>query len=741
MWFHRLSLNTQGRGAKISNTGRAILVRIPTSGAMAQTRSPMFIVNNPLLAGVQVPTEDGDLRKKIYEHMGKSPSGDDTTDTFDDVTNAGCAAWLAGLASSNAGQKVLDHLNHLDAAPHMRPSSAFEQTLAFRRVFMYALSKTSAPFGFPKKFPKYIVIANFSGERLLLYSSNPILIARMTMNFSSPNVSEYDGVQQIIRKAATTENASVLLCYSMPFQMGVESVYWECRLLSKQGLRYVDNDLSCSVWDRHACVSTTTNDCESQRLEILDSQVEAFSNHMTACDLDVEVEKIDGISSGEAVDPMHTKLVGMVTMLKNERRRVMDDHKNEIHELKRFHAEELEKTRLFMKTTFEKQAMDDTKACDRVKELEVELNFAKSGALKRDQQYKVLKADEFIKDEARETATRASDEKIKEMSKEIQALKAHVRKVEHEKTTSLKKQGVVHQQLHDEAERKLQRAKQSEAVANESMTQVEFVQRAFEVVSNEKDFLTNQMDSTRKKMLSYRLRLGFQLKLNERLNDMTREARLEHVECIGKLKVLQNEHSEVCAEYKSEVDALMDMVASLKVDLQAAASSTKPPETSVTDTHVQTDILPETLLIGELESASVKYKDEIVQLKIELGKSKAKVNKRNPSSVINVDANCLSYNSPMQFSSQNVPHPASSDSTAFNPDGVLEGTIQQLHISLNTITDLARQCKTHEQSAREAWSKVNAYGIMNPQTMHHAGAYPMQFMYVPHHPHHAGHYT
>ena len=654
------------------------------------------------------------MAKKMYELIGKPVASDETTDTSKRVAESDCDQWLVGLSSSTAGQKVLDHLNHIEASPHMRSSSAFEQVTTFRRIFMHALSKTSTPFGLPKKFPKYIIIVNFSGERLLLYTSNSTLISLLTLDASGVNESSYDGVEQIIAKADTTDGTSVLLCYSLPFQLGIESLYWECKLLTRQGKKYIDNDLACNVWDRHACTSTSSKDCEGQFHEILDAQVDAFQNNMCAFDLDVKIEQIDGIQPEEVTDSKNAKLMSMVSMLQNERRKMIEEHKQEKDDIRVACAKEIENNCNTLQASFEKQVSDDTRTSECISKLEIEL-------AEKERRFQELKSEDMIKAETIENMKRCHEEKLKELSKENQSLIAQIRKVESDKTSALKKQEVVHQQLHDEAERKLQHARQSEAFANESINQIKIIESAFDGVSSEKEFLESKLKDMNKQLICSRLRLAFQLRSNEKLSKMTREARMNHVECNEEVKSLQvevNTMSETCENYKEEAESLRDKVAALESELRNVSLDTAQDSvqahTERLDSQVQTDILPESLKIGELESESVKLKDEIVQLKFELGKAKSKNNKKtSPCNVI-------------------TDH---SEQPPYTPDGVLEGTIQQLHLSLNTLTDLARQCKTHEQSAMEAWSKVHAYENMGASAMQHAGQYPMPFMYMPPHAH------
>ena len=663
-----------------------------------------------------VPFQDNPALREIalrMNHFEGEKTGGDDADANDE-----CQAWLTGLVSSVAGQKLIDHVLHLEAAPLMRSSSAFEQTITLKRIFMHALSTTQSPFGLPKKFPKFIVAANFSGDRLLMYSSNPNLITLLTVS-GHGSQAHYDGVEQIITKASMTENATVFLCYSLPFQMGVESLYWECRLITKKGDKYNDKDLACSNWNRQASPSPSTIESESQDLAILNSQLAAFSANFSACDIDVKFEKIAGMPHSERDDPSQAKLMSYITMLQNDRRRMIDNHKCEIEELRKNHASDIQKHCITLQASFEKQAQDDTVLEEKVKEGEAECMMLRMELKKKEGDICNLRSEVLSKDETIENDHRVFELKVSELAKEISNLKQQVRKGESERSNALKKQQVVHQQLHDEAERKLQNAKQSEALANQSFERIQAVQKAFEVVSNEKTVLVAQVEDAGRRLNSFRARLSVQIARSNHMTEMVHKARLDHAECEERLSAVKNELKASQQEVEEAVtgpgpqdgsDAARSDIDTTDVTIQVGPAS----NTKTIDSNMQTDILPETLRIGELEAECVKLRDDVAQLKLELGRSKAKNLKRNTAAT-----GC------------NQDHGGNVDAQAGPFDSVLEGTVQQMQVALKTITDLARQCKTHEQSAREAWSKVHIYeNLMHPPQQHPPPPYPMQYLYM-----------
>ena len=730
---------------------------------MQSALSSLFMANTDTKHLPAFPQDDASLNawaKRIQSLMGSSsPTTEGQKESCENDINLECQEWLAGLAASTVGQKLLDHLNHMEASPHMRPSSAFEQACIFKRVFMYALTKNGSPFGLPRRFPKYVVIANLSGERLLIHSSNPNLISLLTMGAASSDCS-YDGVEQILNKAAADENSSVLLYYALPFQMGTDSLYWECRILKKNGSKYIDNDLSCNSWDRQASKTNNTTEVEFQHIQILEAQMDAFSANLNACDIDIKFEKIDGVDPSQTVDAKQAKLLSLVTVLQNERRKMIEDHKHELEEQKKRCAKEIESNNEFMKVTFEKQYTDESRLDHEMKETKLEVSALRRALVEKDNEIKSLRSDALLKGEEREKETRSNEQRTRDLTKENNSLKSQLKKLEIDKSNALKKQEVVHQQMHDEAERKLQKAKQSEAVANQSFERMQTMERAFESVSNEKTVVYSELRDVKMKFTMQRIVNLWQSRRISTLHEMTRKARLDHVTCNEQLSeatllnntlILDIRNAEdqliTCNQnHQSQVNDLQSRIDDLKAELEASTAATiTTAQTSdsyeTSNSCIQTDILPETLQIGELETECVKLRDELAQTKIDLGRARAK-NKRSPvpptflpidtpephtQPFIHNDSGNSAMTTPVHPQSNAAPH-----STSHTTDTVLEGTIQQLHLALNVVTDLARQCKSHEQSARDAWSKVYTYEHMNCQQVQHTGTYNVnQFMYLP----------
>ena len=165
------------------------------------------------------------------------------------------ALFLQQLQLTKCGRVLQDHascvLHRVDRGGH---EGAIEECSNWRRTFIYGLNKAlaegkPAPFGLPlpvgrRVLPKYIAIVNLSGERMLLYSEQDTLLRMLCsvshtqhaeslargLNALAEHVECYDNpaCKDLMLKGVISENPrSVLVCYSMQWQAGFESYYWE----------------------------------------------------------------------------------------------------------------------------------------------------------------------------------------------------------------------------------------------------------------------------------------------------------------------------------------------------------------------------------------------------------------------------------------------------------------------------------------------------------------------------------
>lgn len=570
--------------------------------------------------------------------------------------------WLAGLTTTVAGQKLMDHLQHMEAAPYMKPSSAFEQAASFRRVLIHALSKKPNPFGLPKKLPKYMAVVNFSGERMFMYSENACLIAFLTMGSEGTHPAS-PGVQKILDHAVSTPDCNVLLCYSLPFQSGIESAYWEVRTLVRTSGNHIeDSYLVCSSWDKQASKGTSTLAAESQRTDILDQQEAAYASNMMACDLDVLIEPVDGVDPGMVFDERNAKLLKMVTMLQNERRKMIEEHRVEMEEIKSTHELDCQKAVTAVDHGLRKQAQQEDQMRERMDQAEVEVRMMRSVIKQKEDELQQFKADEMLKQETIKAEKVGAERRVGELEQQFDKLQTQLKSRDKDKEQALSKQAQAHRSIQEQTERKLQAAKGDVQQVRQSIGEAERkskkVEVAFEAVCTEKTHLISQLADMRKNSLLYKMRLNLARARGDTLQELMQKARMAHATAEEQLGVAIKKLSEHTAqsatiqeaagaavheteELQKERDDLSGKVAALERELEnertVAAVATDRPVMADADTMTVPTMSKAELELGDLQTAHVKLQDELAekqksidQLRADLARARLRSGKKQP---------------------------------------------------------------------------------------------------------------
>ena len=198
------------------------------------------------------------------------------------------ALFLQQLRSSKCGRVLQDHaacvLFRIDRGGH---EGAIEECTNWRRTFVFGLNKAIVeskppPFGLPKPvgrriLPKYIAIVNLSGERMLVYSEHDTLLRVLC------SVSHTQNAEALARALSTIADQaechgnplytnspfgadaselprSVLVCYSMQWQAGFESYYWEASTIEATPSDASTTALRRRVLDRQMVLTSLSPD-------------------------------------------------------------------------------------------------------------------------------------------------------------------------------------------------------------------------------------------------------------------------------------------------------------------------------------------------------------------------------------------------------------------------------------------------------------------------------------------------
>jgi hypothetical protein len=255
-----------------------------------------------------------------------------TTDDDDYVPSDEDATWIRNLSKSRNGQNIRDHLSCLSFITRGAVrEDALRQVLDFRRVFIHAFAKADQCFGLPRPTPRVVVIYNFSGMRGITYSANIALVRALCLVGPLASKQTLRGVDAVLAHAEKNET-SLLLCYSLPWQSGINSGYWDLRALkrSKEGVVLDDFCYSSSMDAARSVAPTQTTTGNDVR--VLNSQTKAFSDNFSASSVDVENTMDD--ESTEPCSEHAVKLRSLVNVLKSDRKKLngdlnalKDDHK------------------------------------------------------------------------------------------------------------------------------------------------------------------------------------------------------------------------------------------------------------------------------------------------------------------------------------------------------------------------------------------------------------------------------
>ena len=200
---------------------------------------------------------------------------------------------------------------------------SIKEVVGNRETFLSALHRNcdngkSFPCGLPETLPKYIAIVNLSGQRMLLTSESDTLMRKLCAyswslrpDCLADQLSQFSHYlnQQAVEHANLPKPGMVefvLITYSLPWQAGISSAYWELNTVristSTTGQRCVrDRELSFSSMS--TCIfEARTSLCSGARGSgvtmavgtesehtlrfVTDEQINAFVNTRRAVDLD-----------------------------------------------------------------------------------------------------------------------------------------------------------------------------------------------------------------------------------------------------------------------------------------------------------------------------------------------------------------------------------------------------------------------------------------------------------------------
>ena len=694
------------------------------------------------------------------------------------------ARWMAGLTQSHTGKKLCDYLGHLTSVledGNLGVECPVDQACSFRRVLVRGLERSQSPFGLPKKLPNFIAMVQLCGERMLLTTQRNQLFQLLSHapSGSRANSNAINAMVQMIKYRDEHPECTLLLTYSVPFQVDLAHMWWDVRTLRRdpQTLKVVDGEMAYQVGQAKCRSVGCTSALESETsTAMLEKETKAFEEHVSAVDLDMELLPPSDVSSTGETNKKVEALERVLASLTQERKKMIASHRTEIGELTKAKALADSAANEAAKLAYEAERESEESLNREVNRLAKQVessmrtvavhkqeNELLSKSHRADMNAVLVRKDEELK--MLQTKLTAAEASVKQITQELgrsnKSRDSAIKKVEREHTKSL-----------DDLERKLQRATMAERAAKqegeELLQRMASLSSAMEGRDAEKETLEHQLKNSRKANRVLRGALALSgVRREASSGDKTALASaLARVDEInGQLKIselalntAEHERSQMGEANKR----LQARVEEADAELRDATAATKKPDVCDADTMTVPITSQAELDLGELQTAHVKVNDElaerqseIVQLKADLTRARAKAAKRqvplsftteepNPPAapVLGVPSASANGSSGGPYNIVTNVHVASGANTtavastdlghAPDVDANVEHLIAQTANSLRILADHARDAARHKAAAHEGWAQVRALqnfsGYQVPPLPHP----PMQ-------PMHAGH--
>ena len=330
------------------------------------------------------------------------------------------ADWLNRMGRGRCAKALRDHLACIEDRfeSHGREGS-IKEAGCNRETFLSALHQsctngTPFPCGLPDPLPRYIAIVNLSGQRMMLTSqsdtlmrklcarswqTHPDILKTQLLEFANYIEKRNAGLAQgsIVpgmetRKPSSNTSEFVLITYSLPWQSGIETAFWElntvCIMKTKDGKRAVHDrthsltSLSSTIFAARptlsssgggfAGISMAVGMASQHTLRFVsEDQIRAFGNSYWSVDLDSSKSAgpdQEECKSAQAANATELQLRSIIDDLKRQRDISNDEAdklRTELNNLKEAHEtaiREQEEEVLAVQTSADGNARDAIEA-------------------------------------------------------------------------------------------------------------------------------------------------------------------------------------------------------------------------------------------------------------------------------------------------------------------------------------------------------------------------------------------
>jgi len=695
--------------------------------------------------------------------------------------------WMQVLAKTPTGRHVRDYLAHVASACSVQDPGIecpIDQVTSYRRALIRALEMSEQPFGLPRKLPRFIFVANLCGRKLLLTSARSVLLQLMSHSPNGAGCVQQAmlGIKAVMRHMDANPDDSVLMTYSMPFQVEMSNLFWDVRTIRRMpNGRVFDGQIAYQLGggQARAVASTSGLEHESSRGE-LDAIVEGFRANMACVDMDINVDAAQRGrgASAESTDSAQQGRVAhleqMVNMLQHERKKMHVDHRQEMDNFRVRVQQAVEGAQAASAEAYAQERTDEKVLADQLGILQLEFDKTKEALGRKDIELKKLKAKSAAADLEWDGERKDMQSRTALMEAACNQATKQLAKSNSERDKTLKRQETQHAQTLDEMERRYQRVVLSERAARAEgeslMERLVTLSKTMEGHDAADEAYQSELMHLKRanRVLGGLVKLGgcrFDCALEFAKQYPVAIARAEEAEAALKVANLASVSARAwAARLQAHFDSLKE----------ADASNAKCSAPVMTDAATMTQHITSKadLELGEIQTAHCKLQDdmkakerELAETKAEFARAVKRAAKKNPppdflteqppsaSAVVGhptqpqMAGGAYMINNHVHIGNGGngiapVPIDLGVDP---NADPSVEHAIAQAVGTLRHLADMARESSRHKAAATEGWATVRALqqysayappppGLQGPIGMMYHGQHMAQGGFIPGHP-------
>lgn len=249
--------------------------------------------------------------------------------------------WVKRVNANPAAKVLMEHLSALECVVATGGQELVEppveQCQTWRRIVMSELQAGRPLLGVKLadgSMPKCVAMTNLSGHHAAYYSESTSLAKVLCMSAQPVTPRFVYGVNAVCEKARQLD-ASVLICFCLPFQYGLDKLHWELRTVRRVNGEVVDGEMAFSSADMHARPFPRTAATEHWSHELLAELRRKLLSVVSPLCLDSPVAEKPVMDE--------SRMQQMISMLQEERKRMLETNRETEARLRDQHLAEKER--------------------------------------------------------------------------------------------------------------------------------------------------------------------------------------------------------------------------------------------------------------------------------------------------------------------------------------------------------------------------------------------------------------